>query len=206
MAQLALINPRKRKSKAKRKTSRRKRNPVSPANAARAMAANPRRKRRGFARRRRNPAGRAGIGGMIQKNVVPAVTAAGGALALDIVWGMLPLPEQVKTGAVRHVAKAAGALAVGFLAQNIVKRETAQLMTLGMLTTITHGAMREMVTRFAPQLALGMVNDELAAYDDAYMSAVTYDSTGMGYISPSPVADDLSGYQDDVLSAVTYDM
>lgn len=202
MAQLALINPaRRKKSKAKRKSSRR-RNPVSPSNAVRAMAANPKRKKR-FSRRRRNPAARAGIGGMIQKNVIPAVTAAGGALGLDILWGMLPLPEQVKAGPMRHVAKAAGAIALGFVAQNIVKRETAQLMTLGMLTTITHSALREMTTRFAPQLALGMVNDELAAYDDMYMSAVTTDS--LGYVSPNPVADELGAYED-TLSAVTYDM
>lgn len=196
MAQLALINPSKRK-KAKKRAKARSKNPVralSPTNAARSMA-NPRKKRK-FGRRR-NPSPRAGLAGMMKNSVLPAVTAAGGALGLDIVWGMLPLPEQVKAGPMRHIAKAAGALAIGFVAGNIVKRETANLMTLGMLTTITHSAMREAVTRFAPQLALGMVNDELSAYENEYLSAVTVDE--LGYISPSPMADE-------DLSAVTYDM
>lgn len=202
MAQLALINPSRRKAKRKSKRAKARKNPVralSPTKAARGMF-NPKKRRTS---RRRNPAGRGGnLAGMMKNNVLPAVTAAGGALGLDIVWGMLPLPEQIKAGPMRHIAKAAGALAIGFVARNVVKRETANLMTLGMLTTITHSAMREAVTKFAPQLALGMVNDELAAIDSEYMSAITADE--MGYFSPTPVADNVGAYDND-LSAVTFD-
>lgn len=194
MAQLALINPRKRRTASKRRAKSRRKNPVP----ALRTATNPRRKRRSY---RRNPVGRGGFGGVIQKSLLPALTAAGGATALDVVWGMLPLPGEIKTGPMRHIAKGAGALAIGMLARNVINKNTADMMTLGMLTTVSHSAMREMVTRFAPTLALGMVTDELSAYGNDYdMGAVTYDE--MGYISPTPVADgdDMGEYDD--MSAV----
>jgi len=144
MAQLMLVNPRKR-----RKTKRRRKNPV---------AANPRRRRTRVStrtvrhrRRRRNPISRRGIMGQI----MPAATAAFGALGLDMIWGYAPIPDSLKTGPMRYVAKAAGAVALGMLAGMVTKKSTADQMSMGALTVVLHSAMRDGMSSYMPNIALG---------------------------------------------------
>lgn len=162
MAELMLVNPRKRR--ARRKTTTRKARRVS------AMpVATPRRRRRAtstLTRYRRNPIRRlrrGGMGGIVNNVLMPAATAAGGALALDVAWSYLPIPDNIKSGPLRYAAKGVGALALGFLAANFVKKETADRLALGAMTVVMHDAARDMMGRFMPQIPLSMYVDPQAA-------------------------------------------
>ena len=132
----------KRRSPAKRK---RRRNPIAKRRAYRAV-----RTTTTPTRRRRNPIRR----GIVDKLVIPAVTATAGALALDIAWAYLPLPVTIKAGPLKHVAKAAGAIGLSILAGNVVKKSTADAMGLGALTVVLHQAAKEMIQRVAPQVQM----------------------------------------------------
>lgn len=184
MASLMLVNPRKR-----RKTSvtrRRRKNPV---------AANPRRRRSvrrvstrpvRHHRRRRNPISTRGIMGQI----MPAATAAFGALGLDMLWGYAPIPEALKTGPMRYLAKAAGAVGLGMLAGMVVKKSTADQMSMGALTVVLHSAMRDGMSSYMPNIALGEYmspQESLGYWGSAYNPA--YTGNGVGEYLPSPGGD-----------------
>lgn len=164
--QLLLVNPRRRRvgRPRKRKTPtrrRRRRNPRQSYVSGSAPARNPRRRRRRPVtkrRYRRNPRRGLRVANIFQETVMPAVTAAGGALGLDILWGMLPIPITMKTGPIRYLAKGAGAIAMGFIASFVVPTQTAKHFTSGAMTVVMYDALKEMVAVWMPQLAL-------AAYD-----------------------------------------
>lgn len=146
MAELMLINPRKRRRK---KTAKRK-TPVKRA------------RRRTTARRvKRNPARRQatrtrGMQGIINNQLIPAVTAGAGALSLDVIMGYLPLPAMFATGPVRYGVKGIGAILLGTLAGMVgVRKSTANQLAMGALTVTVHEAMKETMTRFAPGVPLG---------------------------------------------------
>lgn len=189
MAELMLVNPRKRK-KAKRKTkskfmlkktSARKRNEITDENPHKRRRRSA--SKRAISRMRRRSSKPAGLGGIkgITNQLLPAVTAAGGALALDVMWAYVPLPENLKTGPMRHVVKAAGAIGLGMLAGMVMKKDTANQLATGALTVVLHGAMRDMASRFAPAIKLGdvgefEVSEGVGEYVDESMGY-----TGSGY-------------------------
>lgn len=181
--QLLLVNPRRRKRRTtttrKRKRTRAgryTRNPrpsyVSGSTVVRAPApaTNPRRRRRRtttYKKRRRNPR-RRGFGALriqnvFQDTVMPAAIAAGGAIGLDIIWGMLPIPLTLKTGPMRFVAKGAGAIGMGMIASMVVNQATAKNFTAGAMTVVMYDALREALQTWMPQLALSAydINDTL---------------------------------------------
>lgn len=144
MNEILLVNPRKRKRRAKRRTvSRRRKNPV----------------RR---RRRRNPNGL----GTAQNLFMPALTGAGGALALDLALGYVPIPLAMKTGIPGYAVKAAAALGLGMLMDNfkMVRHATAVDMTKGALTVMLHGAIKQQMQIFMPQVPLGEYLDNGLGY------------------------------------------
>jgi hypothetical protein len=164
MSEILLVNPRRRRRSSKRRTSSRKRrrNPV----------ANPRRRRRRAAshhkrrvsHRRRNPAPRLNLR-TVQHQVMSAVPGAVGALGLDVLMGVVPLPDRFKGGLMGYGVKAVGAIALGMLAGMAgVKSATAAKMTEGALTVMIHGALRQGVGQFAPQIPLGAYPDEMLGY------------------------------------------
>lgn len=202
--QLLLINPRRRR----RGRKRRRRNPN---NARRTVARqatarsgltrrpNPARRRlsrRTYARRparrmrryRSNPnGGRMTMRNVVNNVVIPAAQAGAGALALDIIWGYVPVPLEWKTGNLRHVVKGGGAIVLGMLAEQMLGARVGRNIALGALTVTFHDAMRDMVAQFAPQIPLGYVGAGTAA--GQYGGALTYDypaggttqaSAGMG--------------------------
>ena len=176
MAELMLVNPRKRRKRRRTKTRARRRTTV-------------RRRARSVSRRRRNPVRRSG---KIMDQVMPAATNAMGALALDIAWSYLPLPMGIKTGPFRHVAKGLGAIAIGMFAGNIVSRSTAKAMSQGALTVVIHGAMREVTQQMMPNVSLGYYSPGMPAGVGQYVSGLggldAYTSGG-GSVSPY-LADD----------------
>lgn len=177
--ELLLINPRRRrrrKSPVKRRA--RRRNPNGNNNARRTVAratgartgltrrANPRRRvsysrrparRRAMARYQRNPAKRMTMRSVMNNVVIPAAQAGAGALALDVLWGYVPVPMEWKTGNLRHVVKGGGAIVLGMVAQQMLGAQLGRNIALGALTVTFHDAMRDMVAQFAPNIPLGYV-------------------------------------------------
>jgi hypothetical protein len=94
---------------------------------------------------------------------MPAAIAAGGAIGLDIVWGMLPIPLALKTGPMRFVAKGVGAIGMGMIASMVVDQATAKNFTAGAMTVVMYDALREALQTWMPQLALSAydINDTL---------------------------------------------
>lgn len=194
--ELLLINPRRRKRRTTRR--RRRRNPNARRTVSRQVMArsgltrraNPIRRRvrrravarRGTARRAmrryaRNPA-RMTMRGVVNNVVIPAAQAGAGALALDVLWGYVPVPLEWKTGNLRHVVKGGGAIVLGMLAQQLLGARVGHNIALGALTVTFHDAMRDMVAQFAPQIPLGYVGAGTGA--GAYGGPATYDYPGGG--------------------------
>ena len=176
MNEILLVNPRKRRASKKRRSpaqkaatrklvarNRRRKNPAAPGSrrkvtrrkARRAVASAPARRRR----YKRNPTvSRRNITGLVQT----AAAGAGGAIALDVALAYLPLPAMLKSGIVGKVTKAAGAIALGVVAQKtgLVKSTTARDMTVGALTVQLAGIGRELLGQFAPGVALSAYLNE----------------------------------------------
>jgi len=181
--------------------SRRRKNPIarkrrSPRAVARVVAAAPARRRRNpirraapmavTRRRRRNPVRRAGI---LDRMVFPAVTAAGGALALDALWAYLPIPIAIKGGAFKHVAKAGAAIALTWGAEKVVSKQTASQIGMGALTVVFHQAAREFMAAKMPQIAMdgmGWISPAMVAPKRATPGMGYFPSNQMGYYPPEP--------------------
>ncbi len=174
MAEMLLLNPKRRKRKTtKRKTTKRK---------SVARRTTPTRKKRAV-KRRRNPIRKKGIAGIIQETLMPSAVAAGGALGLDVMMAYLPVPENLKTGPMRHVASGVGAIGMGMLASMFLKAKTAELITTGAMTVVMHNAGKEAIQKFAPDIQLASAEDE---YED------------LSYVSPGmPVGEYLNEYVSD---------
>jgi hypothetical protein len=174
MNEILLVNPRRRRrktaTKKRRAPSRRRRNPVAanPRKRRRVrrnpVAANPRRRRRASSRRRRRNPVKAFNTRNIQGQLKTASTGALGAIALDVGLAYLPLPTPLKAGMVGKLAKGAAAIALGVVAHRFLKVSAvnANRMTEGALTVQLHGIGRELLSQFAPQVALSAyLNDEM---------------------------------------------
>ncbi len=154
---LVAMNRRRRNPNNNRRRAPARRRPTM-----RTYVANPRRRRKA---RRRNPSGgRMTMRNVMNRNVVPAFQGAAGGLALDVMWGYLPIPVQFKTGMMRHIIKGGGAIVMGMIAQNLVRPGTAHALTNGALTTVMHAAMRETVAQFMPNVPLGEYMEGMGYY------------------------------------------
>lgn len=183
--QLMLLNPRKRRK------SRKRRSPAQLAATRKLVALNRRRggaKRRPAKRRtarrsparRRNPVsyaaprrrrrratGLAGLGGL-PGLLMPAAMGATGALALDIAWGMLPIPAQFKTGPfIAPAVKIGGALGIGWLASMVATKKTADQVMVGAITVTIFNIARTFVANTFPQVTLGNWNEETIGFVNA---------------------------------------
>jgi len=101
--------------------------------------------------RRRNPIRRKNI---LNALVMPAATAASGALALNLAWNYLPIPAQFKVGSMGFLARGLGAVGLSMLAGQVVKKSTAEAMGIGALTVVMHDAARHYMQQFAPGVNL----------------------------------------------------
>jgi len=200
MAELMLVNPRKRrKTTAKRRktTARRKTNPRRKVAAApkrnpiRRRRAAPVARRKARRSRRRNPSARS----ILNTTLIPALTAGAGAIGFNALWNFVPLPEQLKTGMVQHVAKAAGAIGLGMVAGNVVGRKRATELVAGALTVIAYNALKDAVSQVAPTVNLGYYSAGqpagVLAYEGASLGEYVggpmgeYVGGGGGYLAPT---------------------
>lgn len=154
-AKLVAFNKSKRHSnpvkKVEHRKSKRKSNPISVVHRKTGKSVSARSWKK--SKYRRNPIMSKANG--IIGQVTSAGIAAAGAISLDVAWSFLPLPDMIKVGPMRHVAKAVGAIGLGMLAGMLVKKETANSLAAGALTVVMYNAAREVLTNVAPQIALG---------------------------------------------------
>lgn len=178
-------NPaRKRRTSAKQKAAARR-------NIKKAQAANRRRGgRRSTSKRkkRRNPVGRytrparrsnprrglPTFQSIIDNQVIPAAWGGVGAVANDIIVNMLPLPIAFQVGWMRHVSKAVGAVAIGFLTGMFLPKRTADHLGAGAMTVVGYNVVRDLAAQFAPDLQLGYygagMDPSLSEYLDPTLS------------------------------------
>jgi len=189
MAELMLVNPRKRRKgrrtaaqkAATRKLiayNRRKKNPSRPVTrrrkvVARRRPAAPVRYKRRY---KRNPSNR----GIMNSTVIPAAVAGAGALTLDILWGFVPLPAALKTGVLSHAAKGAGAIGLGYLAGMVTNKRTAGQLASGALTVVFHDIYRELATKFMPNLGMGEYTAGMGYYSAGQPVGMGEYTAGMG--------------------------
>lgn len=163
MAQLMLINPRRRRKTASRKakTNPRRRRAVSASTTRRRrVRRNPiSHIRRHVRRARRNPAIRAGG---VMNDVMNAAIGAVGAIGVNMIYDMLPVPASLKTGWGGTIGRAAAAVAIGMLGRPMLGK-AAGTMAQGALTVIAYDAIRGMMGTPATVAGLGYVGPGLPA-------------------------------------------
>lgn len=174
MAQLMLVNPRKRhKSKA-----RRRKNP----SASKSLSTFT---RKHFRRRRRNPIR---VGGNMMQTVQGGAIGAAGALAVDVVMTKLPLPANLTTGAMASITKGAVGIGVGMLVAKVGKnKRLGEQLAAGAVTVALYNAGKQMI---GPSLGLSGWDDGLLGWDDGLLGYYNAAPTSGGY------------YEDDNLSEI----
>ena len=184
MALLQLVsNPAKRRGRKKKTSSKKRRT------AKRSVA---RRSSRKSLKLRSNPIRLGGSGFVsraVNQQLVPAAKQAAGALAVDVAFGYAGsfIPAQFTTGALRHVTKAVGAIALSAVAANFIKGSTANEMAKGALTVVLHDAAKELMAASMPGIPLGFFSSGYVATPMARLGGFRRRSLGM--LQPSNVMD-----------------
>ena len=202
MSEILLVNPRRRRRTTKRRVTKRRparrravarrRNPVAK-----------RATRRRVSRRRSNPRVTAPS---IQTQVMTASTGALGALGLDVILAYIPLPAAITGGIIGKVAKGAGAIALGIVANKFlgVSAANANRMAEGALTVQLHGIGKELLAQFAPGVAMSAyLNDgagSLGYYGSGWNPSVD-DPDALNAYLPDISSEDAIGMQQDGLGA-----
>ena len=186
MASLMLVNPKRRRKSTRRKVSvksnprkrrtsrkrRARRNPIHYANP---------RKRRVRRRARRNP--KFSVRSIQRDALMPAAIGGVGALAIDVVYGALPIPANFKTGVIGSVAKIAVAVVAGKVAGKMLGAKVGEAMTVGAVTIQAYNAVKGFAQKQFPALPMGeYLSGDFPAYSQ------------MGYMNPAPVTTDMLSY------------
>lgn len=188
MAELMLVNPKKRrkskrKSVAKRKSpSHRRRNPTA---------------KTPVRRRRRNPIGATGVMVQIQN----AAVGAAGALAVDVAMARLPLPANLTaTPMMRSASQGLVSLAIGMLVANFgKKRKLGRQLAEGGLTVALHGVGKATI---GPAIGLAGIDDGLLGLDDETLLGMgAYENMGayedLGWVNAAPVSPGMGNFDED---------
>jgi hypothetical protein len=196
---LAIVNPLKKRRTSRRKSSssRRKvkRNPIANLGGfakkrrtsrrkSSARAAPSSARRRTHRRRRSSPGGaigrtfsrvtNSGVSGLLN-SAAPAAVGAGAALAIDLAWGYVPIPDSLKTGPLAPVTRIAAAVAIGMLVRAALGKKFGNEAMAGALT----------VTVF--DIAKGYLKNNTnlpLSYYGGRVPALSYNSRGLGYYAP----------------------
>lgn len=136
--------------------------------------------------------------GIVNNQLMPALIGGAGAVGNDMLFNVIPLPVMLKIGPMRHLGKAATALAIGFVASFFATKKTADQVAAGALTVVGYNVVRELVSRFAPGIQMGEYLDPGLGYYGAGLDPGA--GNGMGvYLDPSlgvvPGAGVEAGYQ-----------
>lgn len=187
---LTLINPHHRKGKKKYK-----RNPLfnffgKKKGKKKRYGKRSKGRKHGYRRYRRNP-----IGGVVKRTfgtvqstavsvLKPATIAAAGALALDAIMPLLPLPVAIRATPHKYLLKAGGAIGLAVVAGKVFGRSAGQALGVGALAVVFYQAGRDLLARNMPTLKLDG-NMELAYIASGQNAGMgIYDNT----INPRSVA------------------
>lgn len=166
MAQLMLVNPRKRRKA--RKTKARS-SPV------RALSTSVRRR---FKRYRRNPIKTTGMMQTFQGGAI----GAAGALAVDVAMTKLPLPANLTTGTLAPITKGMVGIGLGMLVAKVGKnKKLGEQLAAGAVTVALYNAGKQMI---GPSLGLSGWDDGLLGWDDGLLG---YDDD-LGYYNAAPTS------------------
>lgn len=124
--------------------------------------------------RRRNPIG----SGFIGDTLIPAALGGGGALAVDVLLGLLALPVMMKTGPMAPIVKVAAAVGLGFAAQTVVSRKTAEQLAAGAITVTLYNVAKAALVKAGKGKIPG-----LSEYVGAYPDALFYDGASGGVVN-----------------------
>lgn len=190
-----MIAARLRMLRARRRTSRspkgKRAHPITPARVASRAG-------RQLRYRRPNPVGF--FGDFVQGTLMPAAVGGAGALGLDVLLGVLPLPENLKTGPMRPVVRIAGAVALGALASTFTTRRTAEQIAAGALVVVLYDTMKGFIARSGirvPGLSLYEIPG-VGVYDvQQEVPAVGYTDSGIQVGDVSMQPDEVGAYVDE---------
>lgn len=197
MAQLLMVNPRKRrKAPAKRRKTATKA-VARPAPRRRRRAA-PARSKRVY---RRNPIAR---GNNIVTQVKNSAIGAAGALGVDIAFAKLPIPDAMRTGMMAPAARGLVSLGIGMAVGKVMKnKKLGTQLAEGGITVALHDLMKSQVTKVMPlggydDGLLGFPSDGLLGMEDLGLGRIfsdsgssnsIFDETGLGYTGAGNVFD-----------------
>lgn len=133
----------------------------------------------GLYQRRSNPR-RYTMKGVIDNQVIPALVGGTGAVVNDLVVNFLPfIPPEWRTGWMRHITKAAGALAISFLGNMFLDKRTADQLGAGAMTVVGYNVVRDMAAQFAPNIPLGEYLTPVGEYLDPALAGLGYYGAGL---------------------------
>jgi len=114
--------------------------------------------------------------------LMPSVVGGAGALALDVVVGVLPLPDTLKTGPMAPLVKIAGAVGLGMLGSKMISRRVGEQIAAGAITVQLYNFAKAQLIKLGGGKIPG-----LSMYPDGYLSE---------YVSGSGGYDPALGYTD----------
>ena len=180
MAQLMLINPRKRRARKSSSAPKRRRHSVARVASPRS---NPRRRTRRNPiaarhmhrihrrRARRNPIGGGGVGAQIMQGMI----GGAGAVLVDVIQGYIPMPASLATGYGPYVVKAGLGVLLGTFGKKILGHTAAKLGA-GAITVAAYGAIKTATAGMLPA------------------PAATAAVAGMGYMNPTAMLNGMGEY------------
>jgi hypothetical protein len=178
MAELLLVNPKRRKRRAGARRNPRK----MTAKQAKYFAPRRRKRRSGnrvsataaprvSRRRRSHRKGRRSVSRFLgsksgalslkpnvflKDTLIPSAIGGAGALLVDFAWANVPgIPTAIKAGPMGTVAKAAAAVGIGLLASKFAGKKIGSQVTSGYLTVLAYNTIKGMVQKAMPTLQLG---------------------------------------------------
>jgi hypothetical protein len=135
-----------------------------------------------------------GIAGFMTGTLVPSAIGGAGALALDVLMGVLPLPPAFKAGPMAPVVKLAGAIGLGFAAGMVAPRRIANQIAAGAITVTLYGLAKTMLVKVSGGRIPGLAS-YVDGYDESAMMAEYVGEDGqvpqLGYPSPGMQVGDL---------------
>jgi hypothetical protein len=109
--------------------------------------------------RRKNP-----MGGFIGDTLIPSALGGAGALTLDVLLGVVPLPAMMKTPMMAPVVKVAAAIGLGWLASKVTSKRTANQIAVGAISVTLYNVAKAGLIKVGGGKIPG-----LSAYPDGYM-------------------------------------
>jgi hypothetical protein len=132
----------------------------------------------------------------LSNTLMPSAIGGAGALALDVVLGVLPLPENLKTGPMAPLVKIAGAVGLGMLASKMVNRRVGEQVAAGGITVQLYNLAKGVLIK-----AGGGKIPGLSMYPDGYLGEYVsgVEVPNLGYTASGMQVDSaMAGYESGV--------